>query len=235
MEENRPEAQRPENRYRPTHSPRTWRACCLVPTIAVALVLIVAFSASLLSPVTRFARSTRTAPDGETAVGNRQAFIRFGRGYFAVADKADRESERAFKMLESTVKGTGSLNQVHDAFRKAAEANAQASEEFRALEVPSSLESQSKIRKSLGLLSDAYDGRRRICEMMASWNGDVDDRELTARYRTAAEDVNRLTIEGLKYLGEAAGDNQLTREDVEKFVPPAPTSAAMLDPSPWRQ
>lgn len=235
MEENRPEAQRPEDRYRPTHSPRTWRACCLAPTIAAALVLIVVFSASLLSPVTRFARGTRTAPDSGVSEENRHAFIEFGRGYFAVADRADRVSERAFKMLESMTKGNGSLEQVHRAFRTAAEANAQASEQFRALDVPSGLESQSKIRKSLALLADAYDGRRRICEMMASWNGDMNDKELAARYRAAAEDVNRLTMEGLRYLGEAAGDNQLTREDVEQFVPPAPTSAAMLDPLLWRQ
>jgi len=233
MQDNSPEGGDLDQRFRPEHPPRTWRACCLAPTIAAALVLVIALGTGFLGPKARFAAGRREAAGGASVEQRRQAFIGFGRSCFAIADRADQVSEEAFKALEDMARGNGKLDRVHRAFRSAAQANARASKEFRSLGVPSDLLSQVKIRQSLDKLSEAYDGRRRICEMLVTWNGDVNDRETIARYESQADTVNQLTSDGLRYLGEAAGENQLTREDVEKFVPPGSATAGMLNRNPW--
>jgi hypothetical protein len=233
MDENRPEGQNLDERFRPEHSPRTWRACCLAPTVAAALVLILAFGAGLLGPRTRFAAGRKDEEQRPDVEQRRQAFIELGQSCFEIADRADQTSEKAFGALERMVRKEGSLDQVHQAFKDASAANGRASTQFRSLPISPVLVSESKIRKSLDTLSQAYDGRRRICDMLVAWDGNVENRTVIARYQTEAEDVNRLTTEGLKYLGEAAGDNELTREDIEKFAPPAPETAGLFGAFPW--
>ena len=235
MDEDRPEGTNLDERYRSEHSPRTWRACCLAPTIAAALVLILALGTGMLGTKARFAGGRRDDGSNPVIEQRRAAFIRLGQSCFEIADRADQASEKAFSRLESMVRGEGSLDDVHRAFREASKANGRASAEFSRLSVPPELISGSKIRKSLDTLSQAYDGRRKICDMLVTWDGDVNNKTVVARYQSAAEDVNRLTAEGLQYLGEAAGDNELTREDVEKFAPPSPETAGLFGALPWRR
>ncbi len=232
MEENRPgEQERQEIEYRPTHSRRTWRACCLAPMLAVAALLILTVGAGLFGPGARLPQIGEQEVGDEAAQKRRETFVEFGRDYFAIVQKADRINEQAFSELQSLVQGSGSIEDMHAAFRKAADANSRASAELRALPVPQGLLSQSKLRQSVDMMSKAYAARKLACEVLAEWNGDVDDQVTAERYRRHVAEVNQLTTEGLRRLGEAAKDNGLTREDAEKFVP---ATAFRADVIPWR-
>ena len=227
-EQNRPDQGRepediyklePENVF--THSRRTWRACCLAPTIAAVVILLLAVGAGLLGPRPRLPQTAEQPVRGEASEDRREAFMDFGKTYFAVAQRADKVSEQAFKELDALAQGGGSIEDVHAVFRNAADANEKASEEFKALPVPPTLLSQSKVRQSLDVMSEAYDARRRACEIIIAWDGDINDRSVAESYGRQAERINRLTLEGLRHLGAAAKDNGLTKEDAEKFLPAA--------------
>jgi len=206
------------------YPPRTWRTCCLAPLIAISAILLLTIGAGLFSPQARRPRSPQgaeTRDRDKEARQRREAFVRFCRTYFTIAARADRYNEAGFRELEKMAKGNGSLGDIHLAFARAGEANAKAAEEFKSAEIPSNLRSKSKLRQSLDTMSNAYDARRRACKTIAAWNGDVNDRATGQIYRSQAEEVNRLTLEGLRHLGAAADDNGLTKEDVEKFLPAA--------------
>ena len=218
-DENQPvEENEPEYGYGPTHSPRTWRTCCLAPAIAVGVILLLTVGAGLFSPQTRLLRKQPGVQD-KAMRERREAFIRFGRSYFAIARKADEFNEKGFRELDAVARGNGSIEDLHAAFRDAAEANGRAAAEFKMLIVPHTLQSRLKIRQSLNTMSMAYDARKRACEILVAWNGDTGDQATAEIYRRQVEEINRLTMEGLKYLGDAAGDNGLTRDDVQKFLP----------------
>ena len=230
MDENRSEQERaPEIEQGPMHSTRTWRACCLGPAIAVAAVLVLTIAAGLFSPRPRLQKTRQAGTGGRVAQQRRGEFVEFGKAYFAVARDADRFNEAAFGELDALTQGGGSIEQVRAAFRKAADADARASAEFEALPVPPNLLSRSKLRLSLDTMSKAYDARRRACETLATWNGDVNDRRTAETYRVQSEEVNRLTLEGLRHLGAAAADNELTTDDAGKFLPASSTKAGDFD------
>lgn len=210
--------------------------------LAFAVLLILAVSAGLFSPRPRFPETREPAVQDKAAQERREAFIKFGQNYFAIAQKADRVNEQAFERLESMTRGSGSIQDVHAAFRKAAEANRAASAEFKALQVPMNLQSQSKLRQSLDTMSKAYDARGLACDILVEWNGDMNDRATAERYGRQVEEINRLTLEGLGYLREAADDNKLTKEDAQEFLPADVScdsyemrdGAFRADAIPWR-
>lgn len=194
---------------------RRWKACCLVPALALAAVLLFVVGGSLFSirpkPKQAPVRTKDTTED----------FIRFGREFFAITRRADTASEQAFKALEAMLQGGGSIEDVHSAFREASTANAQASAEFKALAIPKSLQSQSKLRQSVDTMSRSYYARKLACDILVDWGGDLNDQEIAGRYRGQVEDINRLTQEGLSYLAEAARDNGITQDDARRFLPAA--------------
>lgn len=209
----------PQIERMPACSSRTWRACCLAPAIAVGVVLILTVMAGLFGPQPR--QPQTRPPDVSVEDTRRDVFIQFGKQYFAIAHRADTLNEAAFAQLEAFRRGDSSIGDARAAFRKAAEANARASAEFKRLSVPAALSSQSKLRQSLDTMSEAYDARRRACEIIAGWNGDLNDRTTLERYRQQVVEINRLTVEGLRRLGEASRDNGLTRDDSREFLPAA--------------
>lgn len=224
-DEERPGAESPlDERFRPEHSTRTWRACCVAPIMATVILLVLAVTASLYDRRTPGPSPSPSPSEANNA--RREDFIRFGKQYFAIAERADKVNERAFAEIERMAQGESSIEAVHEAFSAAAQANGQAAREYKELEIPDSLTSRSKISQSLDIISQAYDHRRRACEIVVGWNGDPQDSETAERYRVEAETVNRLTREALQHLGEAATANGVTREDVQRFVPSA---ADLLD------
>lgn len=234
MDENAPagpeEQQAERNRSR--YSKRVWVGCCLAPTLALALVLIIAIGASLYGPVTR-RPATQRPTTNTTSAARKTAFIQFGKQFFATASEADEASEAAFRALQAKIRSNGTLEAVRATFARAAEANGQAAAQYRAMKVPPSLRSQDKLGLALDRIAKSYDTRRRVCLLMVSWNGDVNDEQTVSQYRSQAEEVNRLTREGLTYLSQAAQDNQLTDDDVRKFLPAMAAQSMMLDRSPW--
>ena len=236
-EESRPEEQNapqdegePEAPDESAYPPRTWRTCCLAPLIAVSAILLLTVAASLFSPQPRrpsFTQNQQTQAQDKEAGRRREAFVQFGKVYFAIAAGADKYNEAGFRELDKMARGSASLNNVHSTFAKAGEANAKAAEEFKAVSIPANLRSRSRLRQSLDTMSNAYGTRRRACETIAGWNGDVNDQATAQIYRSHADEINRLTLEGLRYLGEAADNNGLTREDVEKFLPAAGSTKAV--------
>lgn len=213
-----------ESRY----SRRTWLTCCIAPSLAIGAILVLTIVASLFSPRQRVDLPTRreppsTAPETQQ---RRDEFVKFGKEYFAIAARADKYNEEGFAQLDKFMRGHSTIGNVHDAFAKAAKANSKAAKEFKALNIPDNLISKDKLRQSLDIMSDAYEARRRACEILVGWNGDMRDQTTAQRYSVQAEEINRLTLEGLQLLGAAADDNGLTRDDVEKFLPKA---ANLLD------
>lgn len=235
MDENTPDVQDQNSRNQPEHSPRTWRACCLAPTLALALILIISIGASLYSPVTRKLGGKTAQPTDAATQALRDAFVEFGKKYFAIALKADRVNRVAFDALQAKVQGGGTLDQVHSAFRKAADANAQAAAELDALTIPTSLRSQDKLRLSIDSISQSFAMRHDVCMLLVQWNGDTKDQATADRYNSMGEKINKLTEDGLTYLGEAAKDNQLTSDDVRKFVPAEVGQSMQMNALPWRQ
>ncbi|MHB1000618.1 MAG: hypothetical protein ACYC27_15365 [Armatimonadota bacterium] len=202
-----------------TYSSRKWRACCLAPTLALGVLLILTLGASLFSPRTRLP-NFNPAPNGNANdPAKRQAFIQFGKDYFAVAKKADEPSEAAFKEMDAFVKGNSSIDNVHASFIEAAAANARASDEFRTISIPNNLSSQDKLRKSLDSISNSYDIRREACEILAVWNGDVRDSATSRKYTELSKQINDSTRESLRNMMEAARDNGLTMDDIKEFAP----------------
>jgi len=216
MEERSEEPPAPEIERAPAYSTKTLRACCLAPAIAVAAIFIFAVAAGLFSPRPRLPSGQR--PQAQD-LKRREAFVRFGREYFAIAARADEFNEKAFKELDALVRGNGSIGDVHTAFAEAGKANERASAEFKELAVPPELLSQSKVRQSLDVISEAYDLRRQACDTIIGWNGDIQDSATAEKYQQQAEEVNRLTMEGLRHLGNAAADNGITKDDARKFLP----------------
>lgn len=206
---------------RSEYSRTTWRACCMAPSIAIGVLLILTLGVGLLSTRGTRQPANRTNTRASASPEVRQAFIGFGKQYFAIADRADNQNEAAFKVLRSYAGGNNSIEEVHSAFRTATDGNRRASQEFKALRVPQQCTSREKMQRSLDTISRAYDARRRACETIVGWNGDANDQATADRYRKQAEEVNTLTREGLTYLGEAASENGLTADDVKKFLPSA--------------
>src|SRR5665647_157441 len=106
MQENRPAEQDPNSPNvpnQPEHSSRTWRACCLVPTLALALILLIGVAASLYSPARRGAGrgSEGTQPGDQAVQARRDAFVQFGRRFFSIATKADDVSGDAFRAMQA--------------------------------------------------------------------------------------------------------------------------------------
>jgi hypothetical protein len=235
MDENTPEVQDQNTPNQPEHSPRTWRACCLVPMLAAALVLIIVIGASLHSPMGR-KLGDKAAPSTDAATqARREAFIQFGKDYFAIAIKADEVNRVAFDTLQAMVQGGGSLDQVHGAFRKAADANARAATDLKALPIPTSLRSQDKLRQSIDSISRSFAMRHDVCLLLVQWNGDTKDQATAMQYNAMGEKINKLTEDGLNYLGEAAKDNELTSDDVRKFVPEQVRQSMQMGALPWQQ
>lgn len=230
-------AETPRPEYGPAYSRTTWRACCLAPAIAVAALLILTVAAGLFSPRPRLPGIQQPGATDKATLARREAFVRFGREYFTIAAKADNLSEAAFSQTDAFVRRNGSLDEVHAAFLKAGQANAEASKAFENLAVPQELLSQSKVMNSLDATSKSYELRSRACRTMVDWNGDVKDHATAEKYRQQADEINRLTIEGLHKLGEAARDNGLTDEDARKFLPTQESlKASLFDGTaiPWQ-
>lgn len=213
-----------ESRY----SRRTWLTCCVAPILALGALLVLTIAAGLFSPRQRVDLPTRREPPSTSpeAQRRRDDFVKFGKEYFAIAARADKYNEAGFRQLNRFVRGNNTIGNVHDAFAEAAKANGKAAKEFKTLKIPDNLNSKDKLRQSLDIMSDAYEARRRACEILVSWNGDMRDETTAQRYSAQAQEINRLTLEGLRLLGAAADDNGLTRDDVEKFLPKA---ANLLD------
>ena len=211
--------------FRSAHSPRSWRACCLAPTVVLGVLLLFLVIAGVLTRADRPGNSVNV----EATDAQREAFIEFGREYFAIAQQADRQNEAAFAELENFSRGDGDLERVHSVFEVAGMANSKAAEQFRALSIPSNLASREKIRSSLDVMAESYEARSRACAILADWNGDMEDRELTGKYRTEVESINKLTVEGLRQLGEAASDNGVGRDDIRRIVPGGAMRTNMFD------
>lgn len=217
QEEDRSEytpAPKPEG---PAYSGGPWRACCLTSALAAIAILILTIGAGLFSP-----ESPLRGPPGDGDEANRErreAFVRFGREFFAITAEADTASEDAFRRLDAYFHGVGSIEDVHAAFREAADANRAASDGFGELSVPPELVSGEKIRQSLDTMSESYDTRRQACGTILAWDGDINDRATAERYRRQAEEISRLTTQGLNQLGEASRDNGLPNQDVRRFLP----------------
>ena len=202
-----------------------------MPTLALAALLIFVVAAGLFNQRPG-SRQTAVAPKV-----THEEFILFGREFFAIATRADKASEEAFKALEAMIRGGGSIEQVHSAFQEASAANGRASDEFKVLEIPASLQSQPKLRQSVDTMSKAYYARKLACDIMVSWNGDLSDQQIADKYRRQVEDINRLTQEGLGYLAEAARDNDITQDDARRFLPAAifsERSPFQRNAVPWR-
>ena len=205
------EPSRPESAIRP----RTWKACCLVPALAIGGVLLIVAGASLFSSRPALRRPSPAVSD------TRKDFVQFGKQFFAISQKADVVSENAFKVLQSEIRNKVSIEKVHSAFRRASDANRQASGEFKVLAIPPSLRSQSKLRQSVDTMSRSYYARKLACDILAAWDGNLDDQQTADNYRRQVEDINRLTQEGLSYLADAANDNGITQDDAKRFLPGA--------------
>lgn len=213
---------RQEEQFRSRHSTRAWRACCLVPMLVLVALLIFSIAASLYS-----GRGRNESPRGRGPDVRKQDFIDFGKAYFAIAYKADKSSKAAFDELRSLGEGKGSIERVHDAFRQAAVANGKAAEEFRMLDIPQTLTSQSDLNESVNVMSQAYTAKQEACEVILSWNGDENDRTVADKYMSKVHEIHQLSDEGLRHLVQAANDNGLTRDDIREFAPKAAESAKL--------
>ncbi len=231
MDEPRSDLDAQGNRNQPEHSPRVWRACCLVPTLAVALIFIIAIGASLRSPSRRMFGGP-PQPTDAASKARREAFISFGKAYFGVIQKAEQANQTAFEALQSKVQGNGSLETVHSTFRTAAGANARAAAELKALSIPQNLRSQDKIQASINSVSQSFLLRRDVCMLLVAWNGDTKDQRTVDKYNSLAEKVNSLTRDGLTQLADAARDNQVTQDDARKFLPSS--ESMRMGAAPWQ-
>lgn len=226
MEENKPGEQDQNTAPQPEHSPRSWRSCCLAPALALGMILLIGAAAYLFSPAHR---GVTGGPSSDPVVqARRDAFVEFGKQYFAMADRADNANQAAFNALQAMTQPTGSIDAVHTAFQTASDANAQAASGFRTLNIPSNLVSQDKLQHSLDVVAQSYDKRREACDLMVVWNGDVNDKATSDKYNALAGDINRLTQDGMNSLGEAARDNQLTEDDVKKFLPATSGQSSLM-------
>lgn len=233
MDENTPDPQNQDQRYQPEHSPRVWRACCLVPTLVAGLVLIIVVGAGLWSPVRRMTGTT-TAPSDPATKAQRESFVSFGKSFFAPIVVAEKANKAAFDALDANVQRGGSLDDVHARFRTAADANGRAATQLRALSIPPNLQSRDKIRKSIDLVSESFDVRRDVCLLLVAWNGDMNDRNTVDKYNGMAKRVNSLTQDGLRQLAEAARDNHLTEDDARRFLPAKMSQSMQMSASPWK-
>jgi hypothetical protein len=209
----------PERQDHSAYSPRAWRSCCLAPTLALAAVLLISVTARLWDLGGGAPSAPGARQRSDTGLEKRGVFVEFGREYFAIADRADKISESAFQELNSFVGGNGSVDGVRAAFRKASVANARASWEFKQLAIPSALASRDKLRRSLDLISRSYTARQRACDVIAGWNGDVNDRAASSKYEEYVQEVDMLTSEALSHFKVASQDNGLTEDDYRKFMP----------------
>lgn len=222
MNEETPSPEQNENQrpMGPSHSPRAWRNCCLVPSIALALVLVIVGIASLSSYVKRETGTISSPGVGQKATNDvqKRAFINFANDYFSIARDADEKSKNAFRMLRQTVTHKASVQQMQDAFQLAARANSDAAAKYRSLSIPANLASQDKLRRSTTTMSQAYKSRQTACEILATWNGDPKDNLTKNRYLEEADQVEKLTEASLGDFLEAAADNGLTRDDLRELV-----------------
>lgn len=210
-----------EEEYRSAYTRRTWRSCCLAPAIAVAVIFLLTVVAGLFGPEPRKGTSPaeRPAADGKSSLERRQAFVRFGKQYFAIARKTDDLNEKAFVELERLGRGQGSPAKVKAAFRGAADANRLAAAQYKTLAVPAVLLAQEKCQDAMNTMSDAFEARRRACEIVVRWTDDTESQTLAGQYARHADEVNRLTAAGLAALGAAAEANGVTEDDVRRFLP----------------
>jgi hypothetical protein len=217
------------------YSRKTWLACCLAPLLAISAVLILTIAAGLFSPKPQTDFPTRSkTPESIEDQKRREAFVNFGKEYFAIAARADKHNEAGFKELEKLSQGHGSIKDVHNAFAIAAKANAKAAKEFRSLKIPPNLRSKDKLRQSLDTMAKAYEARMQACQIITKWNGNVNDRVTAKKYQAKATEINNLTFESLRLLGIAANDNGLTQDDVEKFLPKAEGFIDAIPFSVWK-
>lgn len=214
MDENNPrnELHDADQRRRSEYSPRTWRGCCLAPTIALGLILIIAAVAGLNTRSSFLNNRPSKTPDRKVV------FQSFGKSYFYIASRADFETGRAFKELRAYADGKRSMAVVRQAFKRAADANARASTEFSQLTVPDTLASQEKIRHSVDTMAYAYRMRQAVCETVQSWNGKPSDGALLDKYALQTSQVKYLTEEGVGSFAEAAYANGLSSEDIRSLV-----------------
>lgn len=209
----------PVNPYESAHNPRTWRACCLAPIIAIIALLVLSIGAGLYSPQPRFPQNNEPAADDPESLARRESFVGLGQSFFGIADRADKYNETAFQELDAFIRDNSTIDRVNASFAEAGIANTKAAEEYKALQIPENLLDQDGLRKSLDSMSESYNARRRACDILSTWNGDLEDEETANRYQKEVRDINRLTMDGLRQLGEAATTNGLTQEDVERFLP----------------
>ena len=208
-----------DEQFQSAHSPRKWKSCCLAPIIAVFAILIFTAVAGVFSGQGRYVQHSPQLANDPAMQARREVFTQFGKDYFAIARKADVYNEAAFGELDKMPKGNGSIKRVNDAFSKAGAANKKAAEEYNALRIPQGLLSREYIRKSIDSMSASYEARSRACNILANWNGDTNDKSVAGRYGNEVQKINSLTMDGLRYLGEAANDNGLSRDDLRRFLP----------------
>lgn len=214
-DENRtPEEPQTRRPVGPTHSTRAWRACCLVPTLAVFAILVFAVLASLNSTIDRTARKKATTATPQT----RQEFMQFGRQYIGIAKGADGPSRDAFRILMAMRAGDASTENMHTAFKKASDANGRASEAFGSLDVPDGLVSRDLLISSARSMSKSYAARKRACDVLAAWNGDPNDKNTIRKYEREAKAIQTNADEGLRNFIQGATDNGLSENDMKDLV-----------------
>ena len=204
-----------DERFRSRYSTRTWRGCCIVPILAVLGVLLLTFAAGL------FNRPAPTPQPGGTtpSTGQREAFVAFGKQFFAIAQAADQTNEQGFRELEKFSRQQGNAAGVKSAFRKAVLANHEAAQKYRNLRVPSGLAAQDKLRLAVAKIGQSFTAREQACEAIIRWADKPNDQDIAQEYAGHAQDVNTLTQDGLQAFAEAAKANGVTDKDVREFLP----------------
>lgn len=204
-----------DERFRSRYPTRTWRGCCIVPLVAVIGILLLTFAAGLFN---------RPAPDAQqedpsSGSPQREAFIAFGKQFFAIAQGADQTNEQGFRELERFSRQQGNADSVKSAFRKAAIANHEAAAKYERLRIPPELAARDKLRVAVEKVGQSFTEREQACEAVIRWADNPDDREIAQEYAQHAQNVNTLTQDGLREFAEAAQANGVTDEDAREFLP----------------
>lgn len=205
-----------DEQYGSKLSPRIWRACCLAPVIAVALLLVFTISALMYTNRSRLLPWPASRPP--EMAQRRVAMAQFARDYFLTAKQADDAGGKALVELRMLASGNSTIERMHGAFQAAVGQNRRAAESFRAMEVPMNLYARDRLRQSLSQVAESYDARREACETMVGWSGDTSDRATAKRFRSQVERINALTESALIALHEAASDNGLTADDLRRVL-----------------
>ena len=205
-----------DERFRSRYTTRRWTGCCIVPILAVLAVLLLTFGAGL------FNRPALTPQPRDTAgpeTSQRQAFIAFGKQFFAIAQAADKKNELGFREMEKFSQRQGDASGMKSAFRKAVLANHEAAEKYRSLRIPSGLAARDKLRVAVARIGQSFTAREQACETIIRWADKPNDQVIAQEYAGHAQDVNTLTREGLEAFADAAKANGLTDQDAREFLP----------------